>query len=78
MATVPCEVAQDIHALHSKQERAAEILWMLTPLQRAVLVLSRCHGLTCEDIAARVGISVEEVRQAFVSGLQAFVRQSMH
>jgi DNA-directed RNA polymerase specialized sigma24 family protein len=78
MATVPYEVAHDIQALQSNKERAVEILWMLSPLERAVLLLSRCHGLTCEDIAARVGISVAEVQQAFVSGLQTYVRHSMH
>jgi RNA polymerase sigma factor (sigma-70 family) len=58
----------------SKRQRVMEALEKLPPLQRAVLVLNRCHGMSCEDIAQRVGIPVLTVQRAFASGLQLYVQ----
>ena len=53
---------------------ATEALKTLSPLQQAALVLTRRDGLSCDDIARLIGISPDEVRQAFASGLLLFVR----
>jgi DNA-directed RNA polymerase specialized sigma24 family protein len=55
-------------------ERATEALWMLSPVQRAALVLTRRHGMTYEEIAQRIGKSEDEVRHAFASGMLMYLQ----
>jgi DNA-directed RNA polymerase specialized sigma24 family protein len=58
----------------SNIERATEVLWMLSPVQRAALVLTRRHGMTYEAIAQSIGKSEDEVRHAFTSGMQMYLQ----
>src|SRR6186713_1783590 len=70
---------QSVYPSRSREERiearlVIEALNLLSPLQRAALVLTRRDGLTCDDIARLIGISPDDVRRAFASGMLIFVR----
>jgi RNA polymerase sigma factor (sigma-70 family) len=56
-----------------KRRRISEALESLTPLERAAVVLARCHGMSCQDIATRTGHSKDQVRAALASGLAVCV-----
>jgi RNA polymerase sigma factor (sigma-70 family) len=59
----------------ARQVRVREILNELSPLNRAALILHRRDGMTCDEIAAELGVPPSRVRQAIAAGLRHLCRQ---